>query len=315
MSERFKMLKQYNFKIPEALELKVKKALEDSGLEGKSEFLEDMVTVYSSHLIEREEDMHEEIAAYKHISKESKEVLSKTFSHLLATMDYNFSSALQGKIEIEEEKKRLLEQSTLLDQELDRMKIVYLEERKEFEERSKDELKGLQGENERLLKLLEGERTLLAKSKEEISSLSVIAEQTSLVLEENKQLRATLSSLEKEYRSEVDTLSRLHEQRLVELRDREAKRVTLLEEKIEALNVLVLEKEKKVFEGSHLLERSKEDLKNSSLAYQNALQEFQLKEKDYKGELEKVSLELTEVNSLYNQLVGKVEVLEEKGKS
>lgn len=304
------MLKQYNFKIPEALEIKVKKALEDSGLEGKSDFLEDMVTVYSSYLIEREEDMHEGIAAYKHISKESKEVLSKTFSHLLSTIDYNFSSTLHEKIELDKERKRLLERSTLLDQELDRMKIVYLEERKEVEERFKEELKGLQQENERLLKALEGERTLLAKSKEEVNSLSLIAEQTSLVLEENKKLRSSLSSLGKEHRSEIDILSSLHEKQLGELRDREAKKLSLLEKKVEDLNILVLEKDKKIFELSHLLERSKEDLTASTLALQNSLEEFQVKEKNYKNEFEKISTQLIEVNSLYNQLLGKIEVLE-----
>ena len=304
------MLKQYNFKIPEALEIKVKKALEDSGLEGKSDFLEDMVTVYSSYLIEREEDMHEGIAAYKHISKESKEVLSKTFSHLLSTIDYNFSSTLHEKIELDKERKRLLERSTLLDQELDRMKIVYLEERKEVEERFKEELKGLQQENERLLKALEGERTLLAKSKEEVNSLSLISEQTSLVLEENKKLRSSLSSLGKEHRSEIDILSSLHEKQLGELRDREAKKLSLLEKKVEDLNILVLEKDKKIFELSHLLERSKEDLTASTLALQNSLEEFQVKEKNYKNEFEKISTQLIEVNSLYNQLLGKIEVLE-----
>ena len=304
------MLKQYNFKIPEALEIKVKKALEDSGLEGKSDFLEDMVTVYSSYLIEREEDMHEGIAAYKHISKESKDVLSKTFSHLLSTIDYNFSSTLHEKIELDKERKRLLERSTLLDQELDRMKIVYLEERKEVEERFKEELKGLQQENERLLKALEGERTLLAKSKEEVNSLSLIAEQTSLVLEENKKLRSSLSSLGKEHRSEIDILSSLHEKQLGELRDREAKKLSLLEKKVEDLNILVLEKDKKIFELSHLLERSKEDLTASTLALQNSLEEFQVKEKNYKNEFEKISTQLIEVNSLYNQLLGKIEVLE-----
>ena len=304
------MLKQYNFKIPEALEIKVKKALEDSGLEGKSDFLEDMVTVYSAYLIEREEDMHEGIAAYKHISKESKDVLSKTFSHLLSTIDYNFSSTLHEKIELDKERKRLLERSTLLDQELDRMKIVYLEERKEVEERFKEELKGLQQENERLLKALEGERTLLAKSKEEVNSLSLIAEQTSLVLEENKKLRSSLSSLGKEHRSEIDILSSLHEKQLGELRDREAKKLSLLEKKVEDLNILVLEKDKKIFELSHLLERSKEDLTASTLALQNSLEEFQVKEKNYKNEFEKISTQLIEVNSLYNQLLGKIEVLE-----
>ena len=85
--------------------------------------------------------MNEEIASCKHINTQSKEVLSKTFSHLLSTIDYNFSSMLQEKIEIEEERKKLAEKTTLLDQELYKMKMIYLEERKILEDNFKEELR------------------------------------------------------------------------------------------------------------------------------------------------------------------------------
>lgn len=132
---------QYNFKLSDELKDKVEKLLEDSGLEGKNEFLEEMVNVYSTHLIDSKEDMNEEIASCKHINTQSKEVLSKTFSHLLSTIDYNFSSMLQEKIEIEEERKKLAEKTTLLDQELYKMKMIYLEERKILEDNFKEELR------------------------------------------------------------------------------------------------------------------------------------------------------------------------------
>jgi len=62
----------------------------------KSEFMENMVNIYAEHLIGREKNMYEDIASYKHISSQSKEMLSKTFYHLISTMGYNFSYTLQG---------------------------------------------------------------------------------------------------------------------------------------------------------------------------------------------------------------------------
>ena len=66
-------MKQYNFKITSELEEKVKRALADSGFDGKSEFLEDMVTVYSSHLVNRNET-NLDISGYKHINNKTKEI-------------------------------------------------------------------------------------------------------------------------------------------------------------------------------------------------------------------------------------------------
>jgi len=43
------------------------------------------------------------------------------------------------------------------------------------------------------------------------------------------------------------------------------------------------------------------------------LQGFELKEKEFKSEVDKLSLELVDVNSLYNRLIGKLDVLESLG--
>jgi hypothetical protein len=301
---------QYNFKLPQELKDKVEKALVDSGLEGKNEFLEDMVQIYSAHLIDSKEDMHEEIAAYKHINTQSKEVLSKTFSHLLSTIDYNFSSMLQEKIEMEEERKKLVEKTTLLDQELDKMKLFHLEERKELESNSKEELRLLRDEKEKLAETLELERLASVKVKEELSSLSVIAEQTSSVMVENKELRASNTLMEKEHREKMNHFSKLHEEKLSEVKNVSAKQVISLEENLSLLQSSLRLEEKKLFEVSHILERCEDDLKVSDGMVQKNLDGFSVKEKDYSLKVEKLSSELITVNSLYNQLLGKVDVLE-----
>ncbi|CAA6815251.1 MAG: Unknown protein [uncultured Sulfurovum sp.] len=269
-----------------------------------------MVQVYSTHLIDSKEDMHEEIAAYKHINTLSKEVLSKTFSQLLSTIDYNFSSMLQEKIEMEEERKKLAEKTTLLDQELDKMKLVYLEERKVWELDSKEELRLLREEKELLAKTLEEERALSVKVKKELSSLTTIAEQTSSVMAENKELRASSVLMDKEHREKMNHFSKLHEERLAEVREENSKKVISLEEKISVVESSLRLEEKKLFEVSHILERCENDLKVSDGMVQKNLDGFSIKEKDYTLKIEKLSSELVGVNSLYNQLLGKVDVLE-----
>ena len=301
---------QYNFKLSDELKDKVEKLLADSGLEGKNEFLEEMLNVYGVHLINSKEDMNEEIASYKHINAQSKEVLSKTFSHLLSTMDYNFSSVLQEKLEIEEEKKKLIEKSTLLDQELEKMKMVYLEERKASEEIFKKESLLLKEEIEKLATALELERTLSANMKEELSSLAIIAEQTSLVMSENKELRASSILMDEKYREKMSHFSKLHEERLTEVKEESSKKIIPLEENISLLQESLHLEEKKLFEVSHILERCKNDLKVSHGMVQENLEEFSVKEKDYTLKIEELSSELLNINSLYNQSLGKIDVLE-----
>lgn len=301
---------QYNFKISEELKNKVEQALVNSGLEGKKEFLEEMVQVYSSHLVESKEDMHDEIAACKHINNQSKEVLAKTFSHLLSTIDYNFSSMLQEKMEVEEGKKKLAEKTTLLDQELEKMKLVYLEERKEWEENSKDELRILKEEKEKLARTLEEERLSFAKVKEELVSLKTIAEQTSSVMKENKELRASATLVEKEHREKMNHFSKLHEDKLSELKEVNSKNLISLEEKLSLVQNALRSEEKKLFEVSHILERCEDDLKISKEMVQKSSNQFSVEAKSYQVKIEKLSAELLEINSLYNQLLGKVEVFE-----
>ena len=310
MIERFYSMTQYNFKLPQELKDKVEKALVDSGLEGKNEFLEDMVQIYSTYLIDSKEDMHEEIAAYKHINTQSKEVLSKTFSHLLSNIDYNFSSMLQEKIEMEEERKKLAEKTTLLDQELDKMKLFYLEERKALEADYKEELRLLRDEKEKLAKTLEEERVSLVKVKEELSSLTTIAKQTSSVMSENKDLRASKTLMEEEHREKMNHFSKLHEERLAELRDINSQKVISLEENFSSLQNSFRLEEKKLFEVSHTLGRCEDDLKVSDGMVQKNLDGFAIKEQDYKVKIKDLSSELVGINSLYNQLIGKIEVLE-----
>lgn len=293
------MMKQYNFKITPELEEKVKKALNDSGLSGKSEFLEEMVTVYASHLVNRDDTIDLDISAYKHINNKTKEVLEKTFNHLLSSMDYNFSSLLQEKVFIEQEKKRLDEKSLELDGQVDRVKVELLEEQKVLEAQYSEKVRLLLEEKELLEGKLDNEHSLLIKVNKELSSLSTIAEQTSSVIEENKELRAKVLLMEREHR---DALLGLDERHKVE--------VSSLNEHIEESQALLRSEEKKLFEVSHSLERCQEDLRLLTERREGDLGSFALKEDDYLVKIDSLSKELALLSSTYNQLLGKVEVFE-----
>jgi hypothetical protein len=314
MIERFYEMAQYNFKISEELKEKVEKVLGDSGLDGKNEFLEDMIAVYSSHLVNRDTEVSVDMSAYKHINGKTKEVLEKTFLHLLSSMDYNFSSVLQEKLFIEEEKKRLADKSLELDGQVDRMRLELLEEHKILEAKYDDRVRVLLEEKEALSDKLHDENSQLVKVKEELLAISIIAEQTSLIIEENKGLRATVSLIEKEHKEEIIKLSK---------RDLENRQV--LEEKylleVDGLkgNVVELEgsfrvEERKLFEVSHTLGRCEEDLRLFNNKKEHDLKSFNQREVESRLKFDGVVKELREVSSLYNQLLGKVEVFESLGK-
>lgn len=211
---------------------------------------------------------------------------------------------------MEEERKKLAEKTTLLDQELDKMKLFYLEERKALEADYKEELRLLRDEKEKLAKTLEEERVSLVKVKEELSSLTTIAKQTSSVMSENKDLRASKTLMEEEHREKMNHFSKLHEERLAELRDINSQKVISLKENFSSLQNSFRLEEKKLFEVSHTLGRCEDDLKVSDGMVQKNLDGFAIKEQDYKVKIKDLSSELVGINSLYNQLIGKIEVLE-----
>ena len=296
-------MKQYNFKITSELEEKVKKALDDSGLGGKSEFLEEMVNVYSSHLVNRDNDINLDMSAYKHINSKTKEVLEKTFNHLLSSMDYNFSSVLQEKLFIEQEKKRLAEKSVEIDGQVDRVKVELLEERKVLEARQVEKVRLLLEEKEILKGKLEEESSQLVKVNKELFALSSIAEQTSTVMQENKELRAIVSSMEREH---------LEDKRVLE--DKYLFEVKSLKGRVDELEGSLRIEEKKRFEVSHTLGRCEEDLKLVKEKGKSDLISFKQREVESQLKLDSLVDELGKVNSLYNQLLGKVEVFEMFGK-
>ncbi len=302
-------MKQYNFKITPELEEKVKKALEDSGLSGKSEFLEDMVTVYSSHLVNRNEtDI--DMSAYKHINSKTKKVLHKTFLHLISTMDYNFSSLLQEKLFIEEEKQKLAKKSIEVDNQVNKIKIESIEEKKKLELEHKEQIDTITAENKGLKERLTKEEGLLAKIKEELLSLSVIAKQTTSVIEENKELRAKVSLMEKEHKEETTQLNKTHSKEKQILEERYTVETKRLKANIDELEKSLTAKDKKLFEVSHTLERCREDLKSLNKKRESDLESFKKQKIESQKRLDSATKELTEISSLYNQLIGKIEVFE-----
>ena len=303
-------MKQYNFKIDDELEAKIKKALEESGHEGKTAFLDDMVAVYSSHLVNREESMSEKIAAYSHINNSTKEGLEKLFTHLLSTMDYNFSMVSQEQQRIDKERDEVEERAIEVDSQIDKLQLSFIEEKRLLEVRYKEELELSQKERDTLNEALELERKELAKVKEELASLSTIAEQTSSVIEENKELRTQLSSNDKEYKEALHTLETVQKEELEQLNNNSINERKELTQSISELEKRLRAEEQKHFVATHELERCKEDL---SLAKRSANEDIEKMKQDelvLQGKVNGLSEELNGLSSKYNQLLGKVEVFE-----
>ena len=297
---------QYNFKVDDELEAKVKKALEDSGHNGKTAFLEDMVSVYSSHLANRVDSISEKIASYIHINESTKEGLEKLFSHLLSTMDYNFSIVAQEQQRIEKERAEVNQRAIELDSLVDKLKLEFIEEKNVLELSYKEELEAVLKEKKLLEESLVLEREELVKAREEVSSLSTIAEQTSLVIEENKELRTLLSSNEQKYKEELLEVEALHKDVLNRLRGEKEELVRVCDD----LEMKLRDEEKKHFITSHELERCREDLvlvKENSLL---EIEKFKQGESLLQGKIGALSEELADLSSKYNQLLGKVEVFE-----
>jgi len=304
---------QYNFKVDDELEAQVKKALADSGHEGKTDFLADMVAVYSSHLVNREESISEKIAAYSHINSSTKEGLEKLFTHLLSTMDYNFSIVSQEQQRIEKERAEVKERAIEVDSQVDKLKLAFIEEKKLLDATYREEVSLFQKERDTLQGELEQERLELVKVKEELFSLATIAEQTSLVMEENRELRTLLSSNEKEHKDELLKVESLLKDEMSQLSS------SYMDEKEGlSLNISELEKrlraeEQKHFMVTHELERCREDLsliKESSTEEVEKMKSIELVLQD---KVDGLSESLTDLSSKYNQLLGKVEVFEALG--
>ena len=315
--ERLMSMKQYNFKIDDELEAKIKRALEQSGHEGKTAFLDDMVAVYSSHLVNREESMSEKIATYSHINKSTKEGLEKLFTHLLSTMDYNFSVVSQEQQRIEKERVEVKERAREVESQIDKLQLSFIEEKRVLERQYKEEIEQSNQERDRLKEVLAQERKELIKVKEELASLATIAEQTSSVMEENKALRALLSSNEKEHKEALLKVEALKKEELTQLRHDFSDEKKALTQSIRELEKRLRAEEQKLFVATHELERCQEELSLAKEISKEEIEKMKQNELALQEKVDGLSKELSGLSSKYNQLLGKVEVFEllsEKGK-
>ncbi len=256
---------QYNFYIDEELKERVEKIFADSGISGKPKFLDSMVRVYQAHLASKS-DIEINMTAYQNTNQESKEVIQKAFTHILTTLDYNFSTLQQEKIYIEKQKQKLNTLNEEIEQEVQKVKLKAYEEIKELNFQYELEKDSLIQENKKVL-----------QENKELKSMTSIANQISSVIQENKELRDSRIEIEKKYSSKLD----------------------LLQNSYDNIQKKMSDKERELFEVTHAFTRCKEDIKK----YQIQVEKEQIK-------LDNKQKELEDMKSKYNQLLGKVEILE-----
>ena len=289
---------QYNFYIDVKLKDKVEKVLAESGIEGKPKFLEDMVNIYQIHLASKA-DMEIDMSVYQNTNQQSKETINKAFKHILTTLDYNFSTLQQDKIHIEKEKQVLINRKQEIEAEVEKVKLAAHEELKEVISKYELEKSTLIEEREKLSKENKSNLDLLNKSYKELESMSSIAKQTSSVMEENKKLRDEITKLQKSYQTDIVELQKKHLAEQEQTKKRLETKEIEFKQTQEQLQKDIDSKDKELFKVSHTLERCKEDLKK----YQEEKKQQQIK-------LDNKSKELENITSKYNQLLGKIEILE-----
>jgi len=260
---------QYNFYIDEKLKERVEKALVDSGISGKPKFLDDMVRVYQGYLASKS-DIEIDMNSYQNTNQESKDVIQKAFTHILTTLDYNFSTLQQEKIYIEKQKHELNTQKEDVEQQVQKIKLKAYEDIKELNSKYELEKETFIQENKQLLEENKQIKELLQKSKEELNYMTSIAKQTNSIIEENRELKANIIEAEKKYSNKFD----------------------VLQDSYNKLQKTINKKEQELFEIRYSFTRCKEELKKYQIKVDN-------KDK-----------ELDDMKSKYNQLLGKVEILE-----
>jgi len=260
---------QYNFYIDEKLKERVEKALVDSGISGKPKFLDDMVRVYQAYLTSKS-DIEIDMNSYQNTNQESKDVIQKAFTHILTTLDYNFSTLQQEKIYIEKQKHELNTQKEEVEQQVQKIKLKAYEDIKELNSKYELEKETFIQENKQLLEENIQIKELLQKSKEELNYMTSIAKQTNSIIEENRELKANIIEAEKRYSDKFD----------------------VLQDSYNKLQKTINKKEQELFEIRYSFTRCKEELKKYQIKVDN-------KDK-----------ELDDMKSKYNQLLGKVEILE-----
>lgn len=296
---------QYNFYIDEELKERVEKIFADSGISGKPKFLDSMVRVYQSYLASKS-DIEIDISAYQNTNQESKEVIQKAFTHILTTLDYNFSTLQQEKIYIEKQKQKLNTRNEEIEQEVQKVKLKAYEEIKELNSQYELEKDSLIQENKKVLQENKELNSLLKKSQEELKSMTSIANQTGSIMQENKELRDSRIEIEKKYSLEIDRVKNRYDNEIEKLKethrnleDKYSSKLDLLQNSYDNLQKKMSDKERELFEVTHAFTRCKEDVKK----YQIQAEKEQIK-------LDKKHKELEDTKSKYNQLLGKVEILE-----
>ena len=289
---------QYNFYIDDELKEKVEKVLSDSGIEGKPKFLEDMVNIYQIHLASKT-DLEIDMNAYQNLNQQNKENIQKAFKYILTTLDYNFSTLQQDKVYMEKEKQTLTHRREEIEAEVEKMKIEAYEELKEVTIKYELEKETLIEKNKKLSEENKSTQQLLEKNYKELESMSSIAKQTSSVMEENKRLRDEILALQKKYLLEQQEIEKRYTIKIDKVKEQLESKEIEFKTSNKDLQKELDTKDKELFKATHTLERYKEDLKK----YQEEKKEQQIR-------FDKKIKELEEVTSKYNQLLGKLEVLE-----
>lgn len=281
---------QFNARITDEL----KQSIDEIGVEtGKSkpELLDELVRVYQTKKA-NEEFSSMDLSKYDNLSNPLKESVHNAFIHILNAVNGNLSTLKQSAIHLEEEKRDFIIREVDYKAEIEGIKNNSNSEILALKEKNEEVVSVLHSEMEVLKRKLDEREAKNSELQKEFTNISKIADQVEVVTSENKQLREVNHTMEANHKSNQSALEKQNQQISAEL----------------------VELKQELFKSEH-----RNDSINEEIV---ALKELLSQEKSerasnldtYKNELDELTQKLSDIQSKYNQSLGKLEILE-KGNS
>ena len=216
---------QYNFKIEDELKQELEQELEQSSINNKEDFINELLQSYKQCQANNT-DYDIDLSKYESVSRQTKEIITEAFKHILKNIEANTSNNRQIIISLEQEKKTVSEKKEEFDIKLKELenennrKILELENKFKKELEIKDKL--LETYKKETTEAEENKQIVikqLSDAQKELQQTQSIATQVQSITEANKELREELRANEEKHKKDIEELKREIENKSTKLQE------------------------------------------------------------------------------------------------
>ena len=216
---------QYNFKIEDELKQELEQELEQSSINNKEDFINELLQSYKQCQANNT-DYDIDLSKYESVPRQTKEIITEAFKHILKNIEANTSNNRQIIISLEQEKKTVSKKKKEFDIKLKELenennrKILELENKFKQELEIKDKL--LETYKKETIEVGENKQVVikqLSDTQKELQQTQSIATQVQSITKANKELREEFRANEEKHKKDIEELKREIENKSTELQE------------------------------------------------------------------------------------------------